>query len=275
MLPGRIPNQFRIPFRLLSLAVIALLLAACNLPRATPVIPTLTPIPTNTFTPVVITPTVTSPVPLPISTNTITASTTNIVFTAGTTAAVETGTIQPGQIQAFTLSAGQSQPMILLLNSTNSDATLAVYEASGNVLLDPAKKWSSWQWLLPKTEVYTIDVIGGSTTGNFTLTAKVAARITFASGSTSATVTGSTNKGYVITYTVSAVANQSLTVALDVPANTAVLDIFGLADGNSLLGASAKAISFTGTLPSTQDYIIEIFPTNGQVVNYSLTVSVH
>ncbi len=275
MLPGRNPNQLRIPFRLISLAVIALLLVACNLPRATPLIPTLTPVPANTFTPVVNTPTVTSPVALPLPTNTSTASTTNIVFATGTTAAVETGTIQPGQIRAFTLSAGQSQPMILLLNSTNSDATLAVYEANGNALLDPAKKWSSWQWLLPKTEVYTIDVIGGSTAGNFTLTAKVAARITFASGSTSATLTGSTIKGYVITYTVSAAANQSLTVALDVPANTAVLDIFGLADGNSLLSASAKATSFTGTLPSTQDYIIEIFPTNGQVANYSLMVSVH
>jgi len=73
---------------------------------------------------------------------------------------------------------------------------------------------------------------------------------------------------------VSAAANQTLTANLTVPAGSAVLDIFGLATGDSLLGASEKATTFTGTLPTTQDYIIEIFPTNGQVVNYSLTVSI-
>ena len=260
---------------LISMAILAGLLAGCNLPIVNSATPTPLILPSSTPAPIVVTSTAIPPSPTPNPTVTATPATTNIVFASGTTAAVETGSLQPGQVQAFTLSAGQSQPMVLILTSPNNDATLAVYESNGTVLLDPAKKWTNFQWLLPKTEVYSIQVIGGSTTENFTLTVKVAARITFASGATSASVSGATQKGFVISYGISAVANQTMTVTLNVPANSAVLDIFGLAFGQLLLTPSAKAITWTGVLPSTQDYIIEIVPTNGQVVNYTLTVAIH
>ena len=65
-----------------------------------------------------------------------------------------------------------------------------------------------------------------------------------------------------------------MTVSLNVPSTTATIDIFGLVTG-TLLSSSAKANTWTGVLPQTQDYVIEVIPNNGQVVNYSLTVSVH
>jgi hypothetical protein len=163
--------------------------------------------------------------------------------------------------------------MILILSSPNNDVYLGVTEPDGNKLLDPAKKWTSWQWLLPKTEVYTIRVYGGATTENYTLTTKVAKRITFAAGASSVTLAGSTPKGYVFSYALACQANQVMTVSINVPASSAYLDVFGLATG-TLLSPSGKATTWTGTLPATQDYIIEVIP-NGQVVNYSLTVSVH
>ncbi len=275
MLPGQQPRYLSRTFHLVFLTTVALLLAACNLPRATP---TPTPASTDTVTPLVNLPTATF-APSPSLTPTATSNSTgpiNIVFATGATAAVETGTLQPGQIQTYTINAGAAQPMVLLLRSNRNAAYLAVYEADGSVLLDPAKKWNSWQWLLPKTEQYTIKVIaGGTASEDFALTVKVAARITFGAGATSAAVTGSTVGGYVISYAVSAAADQTLTANLTVPAGSAVMDIFGLATGDSLLGISDKSTTFTGTLPATQDYIIEIFPTNGEVVNYSLTVTIH
>ena len=63
-----------------------------------------------------------------------------------------------------------------------------------------------------------------------------------------------------------------MTVSLTVPSGSAWLDIFGLATG-TLLSSSSKSVTWTGTLPSTQDYVIEIIP-NGQVVNYTLKVIV-
>ncbi len=268
-------------FRLILVTLLAIVLSACNLPHGTPAFPTFTPIATNTVS--ISTPTAspTSPVPLPSNptpTNTSngTSAPINLLFASGTTAIVQTGRLGPGQIQSYTINVGASQPMILILNSTVGDDYLAVYDASGAVVLDPAKKWSRWQWLLPPTvQLYTIHVIGGASTEDFNLTVKVPARIKFASGSTSTTVTGATVKGYVISYTVTGSADQTLTANLSVPGGSAVMDIFGLATGDSLLGASANSTTFSGKLASTQDYIIEIFPTHGDVIDYSLTVDLH
>ena len=279
MINKRPDRPFRKPIMTASLAMLPILLMSCSLPgllaAATP-----TPQPSPTAlppqdTPTQMPPTATlQPSPTPMPTATATPAPESIVFAAGTTAAVEKGTISPNQVRAYTLSAGANQPMILLLSSPNNDVYMGVTEPNGNILLDPAKKWTDWQWLLPKTEVYTIQVYGGSTAGDYTLTTKVAQRINFASGATSATLDGSTPKGYVFTYAIACKASQVMSVSLDVPASQASLDIFGLATG-SLLSSGSKVNTWTGSLPSTQDYIIEVIPGGGQVVNYSLTVTVN
>ncbi len=197
----------------------------------------------------------------------------SIVFTTGTTAAVRQGSIQPGQVISYTVSAAQLQPMILILESPHKDVTLGVFEPNGNVLVDPAKKWTRWQAWLPKTEVYTIQVIAGASTENYTLTVKVAQLIHFASGATSMTLSGKTINGFVFSYALSAKKGQTMTVSLNVPPTTAYLDVFGIATG-VLLSPTAKATTWTGVLPETQDYIIEVIPVNGQVVTYSITISI-
>lgn len=198
----------------------------------------------------------------------------DIVMESGTTAGVVQGTIQPGQVMTYTLAAGQSQPMILIMNSPNNDVTLGVFEPNGNMLLNPANKWTRWQGLLPQTEVYKIQVIGGATAENYMLTAKVPQLVNFASGTTSISLNGTTTNGYVFSYALACNANQTMTVSLNVPSSSAYIDIFGISTG-TLLSSSAKATTWTGILPQTQDYVVEVVPSNGQVVNYSLTVSVH
>ena len=91
--------------------------------------------------------------------------------------------------------------------------------------------------------------------------------------SQSVSLNGSTVNGYVFSYAINASANQSMTVSLSAPSGSAYLDIFGLGSG-TILGSSAKATSWTGTLPETQDYVIEVIPSNGQVVDYGVTVTV-
>jgi hypothetical protein len=202
------------------------------------------------------------------------AGATNIVFAPGTTAGVVQGTVQPGQVLAYTLSAQASQDMILVLESLNHDVTLGVFEPNGNVLASPANKWSHWQWSLPNTEVYTIQVIGGATTEAFTLTAKVAQRVNFAYGTSSIVLYGTTVNGYVFTYALHCNAGQTMTVSLDVPNTKAYLDVFGLATG-SLLAPASKASSWSGTLPLYEDYMVEVIPRNGQLTSYALTINVH
>jgi hypothetical protein len=297
----------RISSMIISSGLVLLLLAGCSLPSPAistpiPAIPTALPLvnsptglpATATSMPAADTPTTipASPTPQatatdtpqPTATATVTATPMptasatpgpmSIVFATGTTAAVVQGSVQPGQVVQYSLAAGQYQPMILRLDSLKGDVILGVLEPNGNKLLDPANKWTYWQWLLPKKETYTIQVIGAATAETYTLTVKVAQLVYFASGATSITLNGSTVKGYVFTYALNCKSGQTMTASLNVPATSATIDIFGLATG-SLLAPSAKAITWTGVLLSSQDYLIEVIPVNGAVVNYSLTVSVH
>jgi hypothetical protein len=160
------------------------------------------------------------------------------------------------------------------MNSPNNDVTLGVFEPNGSMLLNPANLWTRWQGQLPQTEQYKIQVIGGATAESYTLTAKVPHQVNFVSGTSSTSLNGTTVNGYVFSYAISAAANQTMTVTLNVPSSTAYLDIFGLVSG-TILSPAAKASSWTGVLSQTQEYIIEVVPNNGAVVDYGLTVSVH
>jgi hypothetical protein len=268
-------NLSRFQTILPALVLCALVLASCNLPSA---IPTATPTtqvttqPTDTPQLPLDTPTPEVPSATPTITETLTPGPTNVVFTPGTTAAVVQGTLAAGQVKSYIVSAMQSQPMILILESPHGGSTLGVSEPDGTLLLDPALKWNTWQWLLPRTEAYTIQVFGGTTAGDFTLTIKVAQLAQFASGSTSVTLNGTTVNGYVFSYAFYCTSGQTMSTSLNVPSTTAILDVFGLATG-PLLSSSANATTWSGVLPSTQDYVVEVIPHNGQEVNYTLTVS--
>ncbi len=235
--------------------------------------PTLAPSPSETPPVILETPTIALPTATLSSLATSPAIPSgNIALTPGTTAGVVQGSIGPGQVQAYTLGAAQSQPLTLLLDSTNDDVTLGVFGPGGEKLLDPASKVALWQMVLPSTGLYTIQVIGGATSEDYLLTFKLPLRVNFAPGATSVTLNGTTVRGYLFSYAVACSGGQTMTASLNVPATTAALDIYGMTTG-TLLDISANVNTWTGLLPRTQDYVIEVVPAGGQVVNYALTVS--
>jgi hypothetical protein len=197
----------------------------------------------------------------------------NIVFAAGTTATIVQGTLAAGQVATYTLQAGQSQVLVLIMDSLNKDVTLGLFDPNGNILLNPANKWRSGQVVLPTTGLYRIQVTGGATTENFILTVKAAQIVNFASGTSSITMNGITAYGYPFDYSFNCGAGQTMTASLSVPSSTATLDIFEGATSNMLLFESAMATTWSGVLPQTQPYVVEIIPNNFAVVSFSLTVS--
>lgn len=250
---------------------------------STPIPPSTTPesplAPSTSITPSatvespLVLPTAVLPGSTPQPTTTTGPAAGNILFAPGTTAAIVQGTLQPGQILSYTLAAAQSQPLILIMDSPNNDVSLGVFEPDGTILLNPANKWTSWQVTLPLTGLYRIQVTGGALAESYTLTVKVAQVVNFASGTTSSNLNGTTTNGYLFSYGLNCSAGQTMTVNLYVPSGTAYLDIFGITTG-TLLSNSIKATTWTGVLPQTQDYVIEVVPSNNQVVNYVLAVSV-
>jgi hypothetical protein len=194
-----------------------------------------------------------------------------LFFRPGETMTVSQGSIQPGQIVTFSVRANQYQPLMLILGDPNDDLALGVLDPNGNRLLDPSNMYTYWQWQSPMTGVYTIQVVGGLTTENFTLTTKVGKLYTYPADGKSINIYATTLKGLIKSYAFRLSAGVVMTVSLNVPASTAYLDVFGVQTG-SLLNASDKATSWTGTMPSTQEYVVEVIPGN-TISPSTLTIS--
>jgi hypothetical protein len=247
-------------------------------PTATPVPPTATPllalatptvliVDTTLLNPAVLaTPTSPAPTLAPSSTG-------SFALVTGTTAGVLQGTVQAGQVLTYTMGlAAPQQPLTLIMDSPNNNVTLGVIDPGGNVLLATSSKDKAFQNVLASSGNYTIQVVGGASADSFTLTIKLPVVVAFASGATSTTLTGTTVNGYLFSYALNCAAGQTLTASLAQPASTATIDIYGVASG-TLVDASAGFNSWSGILPMTEDYVIEVIPTNNQVINYSLAVS--
>jgi hypothetical protein len=264
------------PFRAATLLLFAVFLAGCV--SSTPVAPTPDFLATNvqaTFQ--AMTPQAT-PKAEAISVPTLapTAAPINIRFnfaTGATFGAVQ-GSLQPGQSQIYVLSAMQGQPFLVSVDSFNHDITLGITGKDGTVLLADSLLQTTWQGALPATQDYYLKLKSGATAENYTLSVTAAARIVFKQGAISAAVAGTTVGGYNVTYALRASAGQTMTINLTAPAGTAALTVWGFSDGQPYLRSVTGSTTFSMTLPTTQDYIIEVVPNGGQVINYSLAVEV-
>ncbi len=199
---------------------------------------------------------------------------TRITFAAGATEASVQGGLPAGQSQDFAVSARQGQTMMLDLSSSSNSATLFVWGAQGInpqvIRMTP----TGWLGVLPATEDYIIRVSAGSTATNFSLNVTIPQRIVFAPGAIAATVNGTTSARRTVTYLLRASVGQTMTATLNAPADSVGLTIYGLSDGIPLVRAVSGATSFTGQLPGTQDYVIEVVPAVDATINFSLKVIV-
>ncbi len=194
---------------------------------------------------------------------------TRINFLADATSGVVTGTIQPGQSLYYVLNAAQGQPMITEVDLPNHDVTMTIKTAGGTALLTAGQTLNT---TLPVTEDYYFIIQGGASSENFTLTIETPARISFAPGKDNAALTGKTAGGYVISYVLFAQKDQYMDVYLNGVGKNAALTVYGFGDGQPYIRSVSGATTFSMKLPTTQDYIIDIVPTAGMEVNYTLVV---
>lgn len=254
-------------------------IVAGTLQALTPIVsPTATTLPITSIPPT-IAPTNSSiptsnPVASPVPTNRPPVGT-QIVFPAGATFGVVSGTILAGQTLSYYLKAAKGQPMIAMANSANNDVTMSITAQDGTVLLSASQKTSNWQGILSGTQTYYFKLIGGSSTENFQLSVNIPARIQFAAGQSSITINGKTVGGYIVSYTAYASGGQTLEVTLNTSPNDAALTIWGFSDGQPYVRAQAGITDFSMQLPSTQDYIIDVVPQGGREIDYTLTVKIH
>jgi hypothetical protein len=199
---------------------------------------------------------------------------TRIEFVIGTTQSVTSGNIGAGQVNTYVIKAMKGQAVIASVDSPSQQVALAIFGANGPTLLPASQRAGYWQGSLPSSQDYYFQVIGGSVTETFTLNVVIAARIQFDPGQVKKTLKGTTVNGYPLTYVAYAQKGQKMDVTLTVPGDNAGITIWGMSDGEPLARAQNGIQDFSYDLRVTQDYIIQVVPQAGKVVDYSLLVRI-
>ncbi|MGE5249658.1 MAG: hypothetical protein ACM3QS_05535 [Bacteroidota bacterium] len=195
-----------------------------------------------------------------------------IRFASGATQSVTQGALQAGETRTFVLTASKGQILIASVESPAQDVHLTISGADGGSLLPRGPDIFSGS--LPATQDYYFQLTAGAAADSFTLNITVAARIEFAAGAKKSVLTGRTVDGLSVVYSAYALQGQKMHVTLDVPDDSAGLTIWGLTDGQPYARAQNGVRDFSMVLPAGQDYMIQVMPRAGQVVDYTLTVEI-
>jgi hypothetical protein len=200
---------------------------------------------------------------------------TRIRFQTGATSAAVSGQLGPRLTRDYVLRASAGQIMQVVLWPPTAGARLLIWGADGT----PLKRWTNqeqgWQGKLPKTQDYYVQVVALDQAVSYCLRVTVFARIQFARGATSATVSSPVQHcvpqapEVVGGYALRAFAGQTMRVTLDSPNHNTYLTIIG-ANGVPLTHDEWSTV-WEGILPSTQDYYL--LPVSvGADVRFTLTV---
>jgi hypothetical protein len=163
---------------------------------------------------------------------------------------------------------------------------LTVIGADGSLLKSYVDRRANWDGVLPVTGEYHLQAVPMGQDTGFTMRVTVYAHIRFPPGGTSATMNSPVQRvwsqgaeivgGYVLRVS----AGQTMDVTLTSPNGNILLNVYG-ADGTPLKRYVDGQAAWRGTVPVTQDYIIEpvsvgpdafltlavtIPPTNGPVI---------
>jgi hypothetical protein len=202
-------------------------------------------------------------------------STIRIAFALGTTSGTYYGSLASGGVQSYVLNAAWNQVMMVNVNSPDNNLYLEIYgQWDGIYLARFSSALTSWRGWLPRTQDYIVKVYNsGGSTENYSLFVEIPARIQFARGAYSGSVYGRGSAAQTISYVLYAFAGQTMTATLYSSTSSVYLSIYGFSGGQSLVTSSSANTTWTGTLPQTQEYIIDAVQ-NGSWVDFTLTVTI-
>lgn len=193
-----------------------------------------------------------------------------INFARGATSAAITGSLAAYQSLDYILGAGAGQ--LMEINVSPSDSVqLVIYGADGTVLRSGMAEGSSFRGELPGTQDYLVSVRAGEQAVDFTMNVVIPSRIAFRPGAISGTAYGSLSANQSLHYVLRAMEGQTMQVDVT-SGNPVQLIIYG-ADGTVLRSGMGEGSSFSGQLPSTQDYIL-VVRTGSNAASFTLKVTI-
>jgi hypothetical protein len=214
-----------------------------------------------------------------------------ITFPPGSSSAAGMVTLPESGVKQYVLLASGGQTLTVQLFVSSGQPGLAIWGADGTVLISDHAGATQWSGTLPTTQDYYIGINNqGSGPASFTIQvtisplnsptqpplpqppAPAAGRIFFAPGSTLTTVVGKVAVSATDHYVLNAQAGQSLTIVMSFVTGQAILIIWG-ADGTVLVSDQVGAVEWSGQLPSTQDYFIDVGNVSPDTARYMMKIT--
>jgi hypothetical protein len=208
-----------------------------------------------------------------------------IQFAPGSTSATVHGSVAPGATDQYVLHASAGQTLTVQITTGQGQVVVTITGADGKLLVTDYVGHSTFSGVLPTSQDYTIGVQAtGQATADYTLGITIPAassspppagalRIQFAAGATSATVQGDLPPQTIGHYVIRAAAGQTMTIQTSATQGQVVVIVYG-ADGTVLQSDHAGASGFSGTLPASQDYLIDLRSVGQVAAVFSMTVTI-
>jgi hypothetical protein len=192
-----------------------------------------------------------------------------ISFAPGATSAVVEGQLAAGQVTHYVLHITGGQ--LLDVQADPQDRLqLVVYGADGTVLKSAMGGGPVFRGPVPSTQDYLL-ALSATEALSFNLNVMIPERISFAPGGTSASLEGHLAAFGAHHYILAALGGQTMQVQA-APEGQVRLIIYGV-DGTVLMSGMGGGASFSGILPSDQDYIV-VVSAGPAPADYTLDVSI-
>ncbi|HEV8635119.1 MAG TPA: hypothetical protein VG370_12875 [Chloroflexota bacterium] len=197
-----------------------------------------------------------------------------IQFEPDATVGVVRRPIAEGEIQEYVLRAFAGQTMIVDAGSPGGDVFLSVYRRSdGTALHRPTGNARRWQGKLPASDDYLVRAAGRGQDTTLSLSVVIPAAIETRADGRPVVITGELRSAERRHYLLRGRVDQSLAVAASSPGRDAFVVVTGLDDNQTVVPAAFRVTSWTGRLPGTQDYLVEVVSAGG-ATDYGLEVTV-
>jgi hypothetical protein len=198
-----------------------------------------------------------------------------ILFAPGATQAAIEGYLPDGERARYVMgvAAGQFVEINATVSTTGQGLRFSIVGADGTVVKPMGEAHD--RTVVSSTQDYYVELVSDVGATGYVLSVLIPVRIRFAPGGTSATVSGSLEKGQMRHYVLRALAGQRMIVAPQTTTGQVGLVISG-ADGQVLLSGRAGPPDgvFDGVLPVSQDYLITVQARGGIGADYSLKITI-
>jgi hypothetical protein len=179
---------------------------------------------------------------------------TRINFASGATVHDVNGHLGIGETHTYVLGAQEGQLLEVTLWPVTNVA-MSITGVDGQVLLPSGSGF--FRGVLPRTQDYLLRVTAGSEAITYNATVMLPVRITFGPGATAAKMTTSVPPFETRHAVIRALGGQTLTVETTTTQGQVILIVYGT-DGTVLQSDASGSSTFSGVLPSTQDYLIDV-----------------